>query len=267
VALMFDLIRRASRLLLPSDCTTCGQALSSDPTPFFCRDCWAHIRPIQGPGCSRCRRPFASEVATVFSPTHECHDCRTRLPRYTRVWAPYAYRSPLREAIALFKYHRKVALARSLGILLIQALPAQLETDLIMPIPLHPNRLREREFNQSLLLADYVSPILQRPVSYRNLVRVVDTNPQTTLSRSARLRNLRKAFALKNPGEVRGRIILLVDDVFTTGTTADECASVLLNAQAREVKVLTLARSIDGDLFQDANPLPMIPTAHLEGRA
>jgi len=167
------------------------------------------------------------------------------------VWAAYAYCAPLQEAIALFKYRGKVVLANALGALLAQALPADLNADLLMPIPLHPDRLRQREFNQSLLLADRVGPVLRRPVSYRNLVRIVDTDPQTTLPRSARLQNLHQAFALRAPGEVTGKRVLLIDDVFTTGTTANECAKVLLKAGAKDVAVLTLARSVDAGMVPE----------------
>ncbi len=254
--MLAGIFRQASRLLLPSDCTTCDQPLTDDPTPFFCRQCWGHIRPLQGPACPRCHRPFASPSATAYSPTHECHDCRTRDPHYTQVWAAYAYSPPLQDAIALFKYRGKVALADSLGALLVQALPRNLETDLLMPVPLHPNRLRRREFNQSLLLADRISPVLHRPVSYRNLVRIVDTDPQITLPRSARLRNLRKAFALRAPQEVIGKRVLLIDDVFTTGTTVNECARILLESGAQDVAVLALARSVDAGMMPDSSLPP-----------
>ncbi|MEK6802804.1 MAG: ComF family protein [Nitrospirota bacterium] len=168
------------------------------------------------------------------------------------MWAAYAYCAPLQDAIALFKYRGKVALADTLGTLLAQALPADLTADLLMPIPLHPNRLRQREFNQSLLLADRAGPVLGSPVSYRNLIRIVDTDPQTTLPRSARLQNLHQAFSLRAPVEVTGKRILLIDDVFTTGTTANECAKVLLKAGAKDVAVLALARSVDAGMVPDA---------------
>lgn len=140
--------------------------------------------------------------------------------------------------------------------LLAQAIPRDVDTDLLMPVPLHPTRLRQREFNQSLLLADRISPVLQRPVSYRNLIRTLDTDPQITLPRSARLQNLRKAFALRNPPEVGGKRILLIDDVFTTGTTVNECAKVLLEAGAREVAVLALARSVERGMVPDTSLPP-----------
>ena len=257
-SVLAGIFRQASRLLLPSHCTLCDLPLKDDSVPFFCRQCWACIRPLQGPACPRCHRPFASAAAVTHSPTHECHDCRTRNPFYQRVWAAYAYTPPLQDAIALFKYQRKVSLADSLGALLTQAIPQNLVTDLLMPVPLHPNRLRHREFNQSLLLADRIRPALQRPISYWNLVRTLDTDPQITLPRSARLQNLRQAFALRQPREVAGKRILLIDDVFTTGATVNECARVLLEAGAREVSVLALARSLDRGMVPDSSP----PAAH-----
>lgn len=251
-AMIRNLLRQASRLLLPITCTTCAQPLTDDPVPFFCRSCWALIQPLRGSACARCRRPLASPTASTHSPTHECHDCRTRRPDYAEVWAPYPYCSPLQDAIALFKYQGKVALADALATLLIHTLPDHLTGDVLMPIPLHPNRLRQREFNQSLLLADRIAKALDCPVSCRNLVRLVDTEPQTTLPRSARLHNLRRAFALRAPQEVAGRRILLIDDVFTTGTTSNACASILCEAGAARVTVLALARSVEAGMVPDA---------------
>ena len=257
------IFRQASRLLLPSGCTVCDRPLNDDPVPFFCRQCWANIRPLQGPACPRCRRPFASATAVTYSPTHECHDCRTRELYYHEVWAPYAYASPLQDAIALFKYQSKVSLADSLGALLIQTIPRELDADVLVPVPLHPNRLRHREFNQSLLLADGIREALRRPISYWNLVRTLDTDPQISLPRSARLQNIRKAFALRQPRAFAGKRVLLIDDVFTTGATVNECARVLLEADAREVSVLALARSIGRGMVPDSSlPAVAYPTAN-----
>lgn len=262
-----NVVRQVSRLLLPIPCTTCAQPLADDPVPFFCRPCWTLIRPLRGSACARCRRPLASPTALSHRPTHECHDCRTRKPYYAEVWAPYAYCSPLQDAIALFKYQGKVALADALATLLIQTLPPELEGDVLMPIPLHPNRLRQREFNQSLLLADRVATVMKCPVSYRNLIRLIDTEPQTTLPRSARLHNLRRAFALHAPQEVAGKRILLIDDVFTTGTTSNECAKILCKAGAERVTVLALARSVEPGLVPEAWLTPSGPRSHPELRA
>lgn len=134
---------------------------------------------------------------------------------------------------------------------MIGALPSDIEADMIIPVPLHPSRLRAREFNQSLLLADQVARHLACPVSATHLFRLLPTDPQTTLSRPERLRNLRQAFTVRNPDAIAGRRLLLIDDVFTTGTTLNECAKALLKAGATSVCALTLARTIDSSLVPD----------------
>ena len=241
---MAALIRRVLNVVLPVECASCGRALADDSVPFFCQPCWESIHPLNGPSCPRCGRPFASTVALLYSPHHLCAACRIRRPAYTQAWSLYPYEPPLRDAIRLFKYHGKVALADALGSLMSAALPLPLEVDLLMPVPLHPSRLKEREFNQSLLLADRINCRLRLPLSYGNLIRVRQTQPQTALSRRARLRNLRRAFVVLRPEEVARKRILLVDDVATTGTTVNECAKALRRAGAADVYVGTLARTI-----------------------
>jgi len=118
------------------------------------------------------------------------------------------------------------------------------DIDGIMAVPLHPTRLREREYNQSLLLAERLGHHLGVPIMWNLLVRTKHTVPQTTLKRSARLKNLRKSFAVTRPEMISGKKILLVDDVFTTGTTINECAKTLRRAGAQHVYVETLARMV-----------------------
>jgi len=132
-----------------------------------------------------------------------------------------------------------------------RAIPAEIGADLIVPVPLHAGRLREREFNQSLLLADLLGRHLNLPVMATALARVRATAPQTTLTRSERSHNLRRAFAVQNAEVLAERRVLLIDDVFTTGTTVNRCTKTLLKAGASAVQVLTLARTIDMSLVPD----------------
>ena len=257
--------RSALHVLFPTPCTTCSRRLRGDSIPFICDQCWHSIRPLEGPSCPRCARPFSSPHALIHSPTHLCEDCRRRKPAFTRTWSLYPYASPLREAITLFKYQKRYALAGALGDLLIKALPPELEVDLIMPVPLHPVRLRTREFNQSLLLAEALSRRLETPLSYTNLIRVRDNVAQTSLPRSARLANLRRAFALRMPQALRTRRVLIVDDVYTTGTTLNECAKVLRRAGASDVYGLTLARTVDQAVQSARLVQPARDTALNEG--
>lgn len=243
--------RQALRFILPVECLTCRRSLGADAAPFFCDDCWQTIRPLQQPSCARCDQPFVSAEATSYSPNHHCRHCQERLPSFERAWTLYPYLSPLQEAICALKYRGKTRLAPALARLMVLALPAALDIDLIVPVPLHPVRLRAREFNQSLLLADRIGRHLDRPVLAANLVRVLATDPQTTLARQERLRNLRQAFAVHKPETVADRRLLLIDDVYTTGTTLNECAKALRKAGSGPVYALTLARTVGADLVPD----------------
>lgn len=245
------LIRHAVRFVLLADCAACGVPLTTDPVPLFCTTCWDTITPLRLARCSQCDRPLPSPVTLTYSPAHRCHHCRVRPPAYVKAWTLYPYLPPLQDAICLFKYRGKVSLAKPLGRLMIESLPASLHADLVIPVPLHPTRLREREFNQSLLLADQVAAHLHLPLSFTNLVRTVPSEPQSTLSRKERIKNLRQAFAVRQPQSIAQKRILLIDDVFTTGTTVNECAKVLRNAGAESVFVLTLARTIETSVVPD----------------
>lgn len=243
-----SLCRQALRFIVPVDCLTCGASVQSDPVPGFCRRCWELIEPLNGPCCALCSQPFVSQAAVSFSPNHHCQDCLEHRPAFTRAWTLYPYLPPLREAICAFKYRGKIGLAKPLARLMIDALPSGLDVDLILPVPLHAGRLRSREFNQSLLLADHLARHLNLPVSIGDLIRVQATDPQTMLPRTMRLKNVRHAFSVRRPHVVAGRRILLIDDVFTTGATLHECAAALSASGAQTVLALTLARTI-GPLF------------------
>jgi ComF family protein len=142
-------------------------------------------------------------------------------------------------------------LAKPLAALAIRALREEPAADVIVPVPLHPSRLRARGFNQSLLIADRLGRHLGRPVCAVDLIRTVATEPQTSLSRRERIRNLRRAFVVRHTDAFAGRRVLLIDDVYTTGTTINECAKALRSAGAASVSALTLARTIDSNLIPD----------------
>ncbi len=245
------LMRRALRFFLPVHCSSCASLLTDDPIPYFCSDCWSTIALMPDARCSRCDRPFPSSVAITYSPNHVCQPCAERPPSYTKAWTLYPYTSLLQQAIRLFKYQGKVSLATPLAALMIARLPPLDSIDLIMPVPLHSERLRQREFNQSLLLADGIGRHLDIPVAYTNLIRTLPTPAQTTLSRKSRLKNLRRAFAVRHPHAIVKKRILLIDDVFTTGTTVNECAKTLRKAGSGDVFVMTLGRTMDPTMIPD----------------
>jgi ComF family protein len=174
-----------------------------------------------------------------------CGLCRRGVFGFERARSFGAYDGALREILQQYKYHGLRPLAQPLGERLSQALDRLQDGpfDLVLPVPLHRRRERQRGFNQAGLLAEQVAKQSGIPLGGKDCVRVRDTPPQAGLRAAARRQNVKGAFAVPRPQRVRGRCILLVDDVLTTGATADACARALLAAGAQGVWVLTLARA------------------------
>ncbi len=239
-----DLLDLILNWVFPVDCAACGQPAAERVLPFFCRACWETILPIDGPVCPRCGRPFDSPIALAFSPGHRCQPCREKPPSYNQAVSPYRYEGVLEQAICLYKYRYRHALAAPLAWRIVTWVGQCHPADLVMQGRLHSNRLRGRGFNQACLRADRIGRRLGIPVSFEDLERTRRTQPQTELDRKDRTRNMRRAFMVRNPSAVKKRRILLVDDVLTTGATVNECAKMLRRAGAASVTVFTLARKI-----------------------
>jgi len=179
--------------------------------------------------------------------SHLCEDCLRKRPFYHVAGAPYLYEGKVMEAVHRFKYSSKTYLGATLGSLLARFAEGWLpvsEDPLIMPVPLHPRKLRERGFNQSQLLARHVASEMGFELDFLSLRRIRYTLPQAGLKGPERRKNVRRAFELVHPKAPRGRTLVLVDDVATTGSTLNECARVLTRAGARRVICLVLARTM-----------------------
>ncbi len=235
-------------IIYPPRCSVCqtflwkNRATKEGEELAFCRTCFDAFSEISSPLCPICGRPFGSEVEE----DHLCEDCLRKRPFYDAARAPFSYEGGIMEAIHQFKYGGKTHLDKSLGFLLTSFARRWLnKTDgfLMMPVPLHPKRLRERGFNQSLLLARYAAPLLCTELDFLSLRRIRYTQPQTGLKSDERRKNVRRAFDVVDKSAVKGRTVLLVDDVATTGNTLNECARVLRRAGSQEVFCLTLART------------------------
>jgi ComF family protein len=237
-------------LLYPATCHICNQKTSD----HFCPTCWDKIGFLKPPFCPKCGRPFASESSLLYSPDHLCSECKSTKTYFDKAMAIGPYDGTLAEAIHLFKYNGKKGLGLPLGRIMIDYIksnPSLFPLELaerspltILPVPLHPKRLREREFNQSLLLAKEISKTLKIPLIKDNLQRIRWTRPQIELKGEERLKNVKGAFSLKDPKTIEGKSLLLIDDVYTTGATVRECSKVLKKAGAEKVYVFTLARVI-----------------------
>ena len=230
-------------LLYPEVCQLCRAARATPAEGYVCGDCRAKVRFIQAPFCERCGRPYQGDITTRF----ECANCREMEWRFQSARSAVVARDPVLEVIHRYKYQRAFWFEPFLAELLIcaarPALGAQ-RPSMIVPVPLHPAKQREREFNQAERLARRLGAATQIPVNKRLLQRVLPTRTQTQLSRPERLANVRNAFALRKGQRLNGERIVLVDDVFTTGATTSACAGVLAAAGAGDVCVWTVARGI-----------------------
>jgi ComF family protein len=203
---------------------------------------------LPGPGCRVCGAPLEGFLG-VSRPDdgRRCGACRLTPPAFSYARTAARYGDTVRLAVHALKFRGRRALAAPLGDLLAEIDPATLPVpapDLIVPVPLHARRQRERGFNQAVLLARRLGRGWGVPVESRVLARRRATAPQTDLPAAARRGNVRGAFSARHPGWVAGRHVVLVDDVFTTGSTVDACARCLLDAGATAVGVLTVARVI-----------------------
>jgi len=217
----------------PSRCPVCGGDSDTHPTSPVCRGCWESIGPYEGPACGICARPLGSALAET------CGECLKKRPPFVRAFSFGLYEGALREAVHLLKFQGVKRLSGPLGALLAGVdLPA---VDAVVPAPLSLGSLRERGFNQALLIGRALAESLRVEFRAWLLEKKKDTPPQVSLTRSERLINLRGAFRARE--KLRGERILLVDDVITTGATVAECSKVLLKAGAGEVYAASLARA------------------------
>ena len=208
-----------------------------------CETCWESVHPYEGPECAQCGL-FLAQAARLHG-TNLCGICRRGAFDFEQARSFGWYEGVLRELIQRFKYNGFRPLARPLAHYLRDALARMDATsfDLILPVPLHRSRERRRGFNQAALLAARMSRLCDIPLGSKDCVRVRDTPPQTGLRGAERRRNVAGAFAVPRPERVRGRRLLLIDDVMTTGATANACAGALKSAGAAGVWVLTLGRA------------------------
>jgi ComF family protein len=227
-------------LLYPATCTICGKNVRAGE--YLCEECEAKIVRVLPPFCKTCSEPFEGSITSAFT----CANCAHRTIHFDAAVAAYRGRGIVREIIHEFKYARQIHLRHLVAHWLCAALDDErlrdISFDLIVPVPLHPARQRERGFNQASLLAESLSAETSMP-SKPALQRIRYTTTQTALDRSERMENLHNAFRLRKNADVRGLRVLLIDDVLTTGSTLSECARVLKRAGAISVHAATAARA------------------------
>ena len=229
--------------LYPNVCQLCGAQRATSTEGFVCARCWQQVRFIKPPFCKRCGLPFQGAITNEF----ECTNCREMKLHFRSARSAVSASGAVLEVLHRYKYKRALWFEPFLADLLIrEALPElrQEKWDLIVPVPLHPAKKRQREFNQAERLATFLSAAATIPMDTTLLKRVSWTETQTKLSREKRAENMRNAFTMRKRAKLKGERILLFDDVFTTGATTNACAAVLLAAGAGEVGGWTVARGL-----------------------
>lgn len=232
---MRHILRDIIDFLFPPFCVVCRAPLFENELTI-CDSCYLRIRPVPSPYCQICGRPMRRAGL--------CRACEGQGKPYVRRRAVGIYESVLTEAIKALKYRGRLSVAMRLGKMMSRLALTDTDmssVDVIVPVPLHRVRQRERGYNQALLLSEEISREMSLPVLAGSLVRTRFTKQQTRLARKERRRNVAGVFKVLDPDSVRDKQILLIDDVTTTGATLEECARALLDAGAAGVYCLTTA--------------------------
>lgn len=236
-----SILKAMINLFYPLRCQVCGVGLEPDNKRHICLNCYKEIRINAPPFCIKCGRPIKIKGSKQL----DCHNCKNRSFYFNRAWAACKYENVIKECLHSFKYKRKLHLLRLLSELMHNFTKEFIEIDkidLLCAVPLSRSKLREREFNQSQLLAEEIAKKFNKKISKNNLRKVVPTPAQAKLKRDERLSNLKNVFKIKEPSLFKGKSILLIDDVFTTGSTMNECSRVLKETGAKKIYGLVLAR-------------------------
>jgi competence protein ComFC len=250
-----DVLANSLKLLLgdlldfiyPSRCGVCGRELSREDV-IICAGCWQALSAIPPPVCQKCGLPTSPQDLL-------CSSCEVRdhFFSFARSYGPFD--EIFQKIIHLFKYRGKLSLSKPLAALMgatVRGDARYSPMEALIPVPLHSAKRRARGYNQSELLARDLSRTIGPPLLERVLVRTLNTRSQSKLSLSGRMANVQDAFRVKAPRQIQDRQIVLVDDVLTTGATADACASVLLKAGAAQVSVITMARAVEPGTSREA---------------
>lgn len=233
-------IRGLVDLVFPPKCAFCGEGIEAG---VFCEKCLGLIDLIGEPFCPVCGLPYLAGGGE----NHLCGECiQAGYSSFSQARSLAVYRGPVLELVHRFKYGGKMFSGKALGTAMAERAGEYFDMprfDMVVPVPLHRDRLRQRGFNQSLVLAREIAGKFGTPVDFEALKRIRDTEPQVSLDGKQRRGNVKGAFAAAG-ASVKGKRLMLVDDVFTTGSTVRECARVLVQQGALEVAVYTAARAV-----------------------
>ncbi len=239
-----NLLANLLDIIYPPRCCICMDFLDdhSAERGDICNACLSGFNELPHPFCTICGVPFKSKVEE----DHLCEKCLRKRPSYDMLRAPFLYEEKLMDAVHLIKYSGKSYIVKSLGPFLGEFAKTWINNTkdmIMMPVPLHRKKLRQRGFNQSALLVKAIGPLIGVEPDFFTLARIRYTDSQTGLSIDRRRKNVKGAFETGGDSHIKGKTVILVDDVATTGNTINECARILKKAGCEKVLGLVLART------------------------
>lgn len=232
-------IKKVINEFFPSNmkCILCGEELSQNTLYSICDDCMSSLPFNDGHVCLRCDRPLNNMG-------NYCTNCKNGKLYFKRNKSLFLYKSPINTVIRKLKYDNKKYLSDTFSNMIAgEVSKMEHHFDVVVPVPLFPKRQKKRGYNQSELLCEALKTKLNMNVDTTLLLKIRNTRTQANLTRIERMENLDSAFMVSNKKAVKGKTILIVDDVFTTGTTINECAKTLVEAGAKAVYSVTLAHA------------------------
>ena len=232
----------ALELIYPKNCISCKAGIFDKENKFLiCQDCFEGIEKNLPPFCAKCGRHLELDETE----NGICRQCKKRKFYFDSCFSVCIYDGIIKDLIHKFKYSNKTVLADAFSKLMfdfIRNFHVELDDyDIMLPVPLHSTRLREREYNQSEVLSERINKFAGIAISRNDIIRLRNTKSQITLDKEARWQNLKDAFKVVRPAVFEEKNVLIVDDLITTGATASELAKSLKQAKAKKVSVLTLA--------------------------
>ncbi len=229
-------------LIYPNICQFCEKEIATTKEGYVCKRCKNNIKHIEPPFCERCGKPFSGSITVRFI----CADCKISKIYFDHARSAVEYEGIIKKAVHLYKYRSALWIEPMLADILITTVQKDLnpdEWDSIIPVPLHFVKYYERGFNQAERLSNFISKATKIPVNKKVLKRIKYTETQTTRDRTKRSENVKNAFAVKDKiGWLKGKKIILIDDVMTTGSTVNECSRMLRRAGVAKIDVWTFAR-------------------------
>ncbi len=238
-----SILKSAELIIFPSFCQLCSELLQNPGEKVVCQSCMESLVPHRSSYCMCCGRFFSGT-----GESHICSSCIENKKAYSRHRSCGLYQGKLKDVILLYKYRQFKILGKGLADFVSRSLSRDeslfLGTDFLVPVPLHPRKERKRGFNQAREIAVWLGKKHSIPCMDNILVKTKNNAAQTTLESKQRWENVKNAYRVKKPALLAGKTVLLIDDVFTTGATINECSRVLKKSGAKEVRCITIAQAV-----------------------